>query len=144
MRAVLLACLVSSAGAYSSLLAVSRVLHPARVSPPLACAAGEEPAPAAAPQSYVEAEARGFELYKMGEYERAIRMFTLAQTLPGEGIDYQREKQGGMIGSATAPPNPREWGERRFATSEQKLIADYNSARHQYRDDRVRPRVTRP
>ena len=32
-----------------------------------------------------------------------------------------------MIGSATAPPNPREWAEDRFATAEQKLIAEYNS-----------------
>ena len=33
-----------------------------------------------------------------------------------------------MIGSATAPPNPREWAEDRFATAEQKLIAQYNIA----------------
>ena len=35
-----------------------------------------------------------------------------------------------MIGSAFAPPNPREWAEDRFATAEQKLIAQYNSASH--------------
>lgn len=55
-------------------------------------------------------------------------MFELAQTLPGEGVDLKRVKQGGMIGSATAPPNPREWAEDRFATAEQKLIAQYNIA----------------
>jgi len=55
-------------------------------------------------------------------------MFELAQTLPGDGIDLKRAKQGGMIGSATAPPNPREWVEDRFATAEQKLIAQYNMA----------------
>ena len=52
------------------------------------------------------------------------------QTLPGEGVDLKRVKQGGMIGSAFAPPNPREWAEDRFATAEQKLIAQYNSASH--------------
>lgn len=85
-------------------------------------------AAAAALENYEDAEAQGFELYRAGEHARAIRMFELAQTLPGAGIDYQRVKGGGMIGSATAPPNPREWGERRFATAEQKLIADYNIA----------------
>ena len=85
--------------------------------------------PAAAPmQSYDDAEQRGFELYQSGQYDRAIRMFELAQTLPGEGVDLKRVKQGGMIGSATAPPNPREWAEDRFATAEQKLIAQYNIA----------------
>ena len=49
--------------------------------------------------------------------------------MPGEGVDLKRVKQGGMIGSAFAPPNPREWAEDRFATAEQKLIAQYNSAR---------------
>ena len=83
----------------------------------------------AAPESFAQAEARGIELFEAGNYERAIRMFELAQTLPGDGVDFRREKQGGMIGSAFAPPNPREWGERRFATPEQKLIAQYNSAR---------------
>ena len=34
-------------------------------------------------------------------------MFELAQTLPGAGSDYRRTEQGGMIGSASAPPNPR-------------------------------------
>ena len=58
-------------------------------------------APAPAPlESYDDAEARGFELYKAGEYDRAIRMFELAQTLPGAGVDFKRQKQGGMIGSA--------------------------------------------
>ena len=89
-----------------------------------------EPRACAGPDiaSYDEAEARGFELYKSGEFERAIRMFELAQTLPGDGVDYKRQKSGGMIGSATAPPNPREWGVDRFATAEQKLIAQYNIA----------------
>eukprot|EP00966_Prymnesium_polylepis_P311981 7208598-Prymnesium_polylepis.1 len=73
--------------------------------------------------SYADAEARGLQLAAEGAFERAIRMFELAQTLPGDGVDYVREKQGGMIGSATAPPNPREWGQKRFATPEQKLIA---------------------
>ena len=74
------------------------------------------------------AQARGMELFQAGEHERAIRMFELAQTLPGDGVDLKRVKQGGMIGSATAPPNPREWAENRFATAEQKLIASYNIA----------------
>ena len=78
--------------------------------------------------SYSDAEARGLQLAGEGEYERAIRMFELAQTLPGDGVDYVREKQGGMIGSATAPPNPRDWAQKRFATPEQKLIAQYNIA----------------
>merc|ERR1712232_1484554 len=78
------------------------------------------------PASYEEAEGRGFELYQAGEYERAVRMFELAQTLPGAGSDYVREKQSGMIGSATAPPNPRGLKLERFATPEQKLIAQYN------------------
>ena len=74
------------------------------------------------------AQARGMQLFQAGEHERAIRMFELAQTLPGDGVDLRRAKQGGMIGSATAPPNPREWTENRFATAEQKLIASYNIA----------------
>lgn len=89
----------------------------------------EEEAPASMPlETYDDAEARGFELYKAGEYDRAIRMFELAQTLPGAGVDFKRQKQGGMIGSATAPPNPREWGVDRFATAEQKAVAEYNIA----------------
>uniref|UniRef100_A0A7S0L2Q0 Uncharacterized protein n=1 Tax=Coccolithus braarudii TaxID=221442 RepID=A0A7S0L2Q0_9EUKA len=86
---------------------------------------GPQPVP---PTSYDEAEARGFELYQTGEFERAIRMFELAQTLPGAGSDYVRQKQSGMIGSATAPPNPRGLKLERFATAEQKLIAQYNIA----------------
>ncbi|KAL3910627.1 MAG: hypothetical protein SGPRY_008991, partial [Prymnesium sp.] len=39
-----------------------------------------------------------------------------------------REKSGGMQGSATAPPNPRGLNKERFATAEQKLIAQYNIA----------------
>ena len=73
-------------------------------------------------------EARGFELYAEGEHERAIRMFELAQTLPGAGSDYRRTEQGGMIGSASAPPNPRGLELTRVATAEQKLIAQYNIA----------------
>ena len=80
------------------------------------------------PDSYEAAEARGFELYAEGEHERAIRMFELAQTLPGAGTDYRRTEQGGMIGSASAPPNPRGLELTRFATAEQKLIAQYNIA----------------
>ena len=87
-----------------------------------------ESEPAAPLQSYDDAEQRGFDLFRAGEHERAIRMFELAQTLPGEGVDLKRVKQGGMIGSATAPPNPREWAEDRFASPEQKLIAQYNIA----------------
>ena len=87
----------------------------------------EDAAPAPL-ESYDDAEARGFQLFQAGEYERAIRMFELAQTLPGAGVDFKRVKQGGMIGSATAPPNPREWGEDRFATAEQKAVAEYNIA----------------
>ena len=79
-------------------------------------------------ETFDDAEARGMQLFSAGEYERAIRMFELAQTLPGDGVDLKRVKQGGMIGSATAPPNPREWAENRFATAEQKLIASYNIA----------------
>ena len=88
----------------------------------------EEAAAPAPLESYDDAEARGFELYKAGEYERAIRMFELAQTLPGAGTDYRRTEQGGMIGSASAPPNPRGLELTRFATAEQKLIAQYNIA----------------
>ena len=55
-------------------------------------------------------------------------MFELAQTLPGAGTDYRRTEQGGMIGSASAPPNPRGLELTRFATAEQKLIAQYNIA----------------
>ena len=97
--------LVASTAGYS-LPAAGRA---ASTSPPLprrnfarACAE-----PAAVPDSYEAAEARGFELYAEGEHERAIRMFELAQTLPGAGSDYRRTEQGGMIGSASAPPNPR-------------------------------------
>ena len=71
-----------------------------------ACA---EPAPAM--ETYDDAEKRGMELFQAGEHERAIRMFELAQTLPGEGVDFKRVKQGGMIGSATAPANPIPPGE---------------------------------
>ena len=40
--------------------------------------ASEPAAPDAAPlESYDDAEARAFELYKAGEYERAVRMFEL-------------------------------------------------------------------
>lgn len=98
-----------------------------RRSPVHVCCTTDEPAAPLPPDSFDSAEARGIELYQRGEHERAIRMFELAQTLPGAGIDYKREKQGGMIGSAFAPPNPREWAENRFATPEQKLIAQYNS-----------------
>jgi len=86
------------------------------------------PQPRAAPETYDEAETRGLQLAASGEYERAIRMFELAQMLPGDGVDYTREKGGGMIGSANAPPNPRGWREDRFATAEQKLYAMYNIA----------------
>jgi hypothetical protein len=80
------------------------------------------------PADYEEAETRGFELYRAGEFERAIRMFELAQALPGAGVDYVREKSSGMIGSATAPPNPRGMKLSRYATQQQKLIAQYNIA----------------
>eukprot|EP00316_Scyphosphaera_apsteinii_P017713 CAMPEP_0119305324 /NCGR_PEP_ID=MMETSP1333-20130426/6349_1 /TAXON_ID=418940 /ORGANISM="Scyphosphaera apsteinii, Strain RCC1455" /LENGTH=194 /DNA_ID=CAMNT_0007308397 /DNA_START=93 /DNA_END=677 /DNA_ORIENTATION=- len=80
------------------------------------------------PESYDDAEKRGMELFQQGEFERAIRMFELAQTLPGAGIDFVREKQSGMIGSANAPPNPRGLRKDRFATPQQKLIARYNIA----------------
>jgi tetratricopeptide (TPR) repeat protein len=88
-------------------------------------AAEAAPAP---PADYDEAEARGVELYQAGEYERAIRLFELATTLPGAGVDYRRTSNQGMIGSATAPPNPRGMERTRFATPEQKLIAQYNIA----------------
>lgn len=88
-------------------------------------AAEAAPAP---PADYDEAESRGVELYQAGEYERAIRLFELATTLPGAGVDYRRTSNQGMIGSATAPPNPRGMERTRFATPEQKLIAQYNIA----------------
>lgn len=66
--------------------------------------------------------------WQAGEYERAIRLFELATTLPGAGVDYRRTSNQGMIGSATAPPNPRGMERTRFATPEQKLIAQYNIA----------------
>ena len=105
-------------------------LTPHHVAPrAVAAVAQEAPPPAGGPPSdYAEAEERGFELYRAREYERAIRMFELAQTLPGAGVDYKRVKNAGQVGSATAPPNPREWGEARFATQQQKLIAQYNIA----------------
>ena len=106
-------------------VAPTRPYHARSLAPPQCMSA--EPA-FSAPQDYAQAEARGFELYQAGEHERAIVMFELAQTLPGDGVDFKREKQGGMIGSATAPPNPREWAETRYATAEQKLIAQYNIA----------------
>ena len=90
-----------------------------------ACRLCAEPAPLT---SYEDAEKRGFQFYQMGEFERAIRMFELAQTLPGAGLDYKRDKTGGSVGSANAPPNPREWVADRFASAEQKLIAEYNIA----------------
>jgi len=68
------------------------------------------------------------QLYTQGEFDRAIRMFELAQTLPGAGMDYKRESSSGMIGSAGAPPNPRGLKKERFATAQQKLIAQYNIA----------------
>lgn len=99
---------------------------PRRAHLPSACAAAEQPEPSLS--TYTDAEAQGFALYKASDYERAIRMFELAQTLPGDGVDFRRQKSGGMVGSASAPPNPREWGEERFATAEQKLVAEYNIA----------------
>ena len=118
----LLAALVASSSAYS-LPAAGRAASPLqRRNFARACAE------AAVPDSYEAAEARGFELYAEGEHERAIRMFELAQTLPGAGTDYRRTEQGGMIGSASAPPNPRGLELTRFATAEQKLIAQYNIA----------------
>ena len=131
-RLITALALLSSVGAFR-LPATARLLFsPPRNTVPC-LSASDEPEPEAvkqraAPENYDEAESRGLELAGAGEYERAIRMFELAQTLPGAGIDYNRQKQGGMIGSATAPPNPREWGERRYATPEQKLIAQYNIA----------------
>ena len=134
-------CCLSGCRAYELLRGVAPRLITARAAaPPYLCAPGgpdaAEPedagsatsASTTAPLNYNEAEARGFELYQAGEHERAIRMFELAQTLPGAGVDFKREKQGGMVGSAFAPPNPREWAEERFATREQKLIAQYNIA----------------
>lgn len=91
-----------------------------RLQPPVACAPPPEPAAIA---SYEDAETRGFEFYQQGEYERAIRMFELAQTLPGAGVDYTREKSSGMIGSATAPPNPRGLKKEFFATPQQYCSA---------------------
>jgi len=91
--------------------------------PPLA-----SPTPRPSVATYAEAEERGFELYKAGEFERAVRMFELAQTLPGAGVDYTREKQSGMVGSANAPPNPRGLQRKAFATPAQRLIAQYNIA----------------
>lgn len=85
-------------------------------------------ASAAVPSDYADAEVRGFELYRAGDYDRAIRMFELAQTLPGAGVDYKRETNSGMIGSATSPPNPRGMKLERYATAAQKLIAQYNIA----------------
>jgi len=83
-------------------------------------------APAAAvPETFDQAEARGLELAAAGEYERAVRMFELAQTLPGEGVDFIRQKQGASMGNV---PNPRDWAQKRFATAEQKMIAEYNIA----------------
>jgi len=125
--ALLAACVASS----SAVRIPTTRARPAGVhhrrSIPLRACADAEPAPAPL-ETYADAEARGLQLASEGAYERAIRMFELAQTLPGDGVDYVREKQGGMIGSATAPPNPREWGQKRFATPEQKLIAQYNIA----------------
>ena len=124
--AVMLCVLVASSSAYSlpaAGRAASASLRLPRRIAPRACAE-----PAAVPDSYEAAEARGFELYAEGEHERAIRMFELAQTLPGAGTDYRRTEQGGMIGSASAPPNPRGLELTRFATAEQKLIAQYNIA----------------
>ena len=89
----------------------------------------EKPAAPAPPETYDEAEARGFELYKAGEYERAIRLFELATTLPGAGVDYRRTSSGGMIApGSTNAPNPRGMERTRFATEEQKAIAQYNIA----------------
>lgn len=109
---------------------LSNYISPRLVVSPYACAAdlADPSKPQPAPiETYAAAEARGFELYRAGSYDRAIRMFELAQKLPGDGYDYQRQKQGGMAGSASAP-NPRELAITRFATSEQKMIAQYNIA----------------
>ena len=77
-------------------------LRPRTPTAPRACILLQEDSPAAPPpETYDAAEARGFELYKAKEYERAIRMFELAQTLPGDGVDYTREKNSGMIGSSS-------------------------------------------
>jgi len=122
---LILACsLVSTASAWVT--AVSTKRYVPRLM--LRAIRASESAPNAIPSNYDEAEARGFDLYKAGEYERAIRMFELAQTLPGAGLDYVREKSSGMVGSATAPPNPRGMKMERFATQQQKLIAQYNIA----------------
>ena len=128
MRSALFASLAlfACASAWQLPLAAVPPASVARLRTPLtACAPPPEPAPIA---SYEDAEIRGFELYKQGEYERAIRMFELAQTLPGAGMDYTREKSSGMIGSATAPPNPRGLKKERFATPQQKLIAQVFSS----------------
>lgn len=77
------------------------------------------------PATYDEAEARGMSLFRAGDPERAVRMFELAKTLPGAGNDIRYSKQGGMQGSQG---NPREPQAYRFATDQQKLIADYNIA----------------
>ena len=42
--------------------------------------------------AYDDAEQRGFDLFRAGEHERAIRMFELAQTLPGEGVEQDRAR----------------------------------------------------
>merc|ERR1719152_523822 len=98
-RKVLLciAVLVTDTRAYIVTPLLSRAGHR---SPVHVLCATDESAAAPPPDSFDSAEARGIELYQRGEHERAIRMFELAQTLPGAGIDYKREKQGGMIGSA--------------------------------------------
>ena len=78
------------------------------------------------PTNYDEAEARGIELFQAGEHERAIRMFELAQTLPGDGVDYTREKSSGMIGSANASPNPRGLRLERYAMCSQPLLPTWH------------------
>jgi tetratricopeptide (TPR) repeat protein len=79
----------------------------------------------AMPEDYVQAVARGVELFKVGEYDRSIRMFELAQTLPGEEYDYKSKIAGGA--NAQAPTVTRT-GLVRYTSTAQNARAQYNIA----------------
>ena len=66
--------------------------------PPSVPKAPRKPAPPPVElESYDAAEAKGIELFQAGEYMRAIRMFELAITLPGEALPLAFPSLGAQI-----------------------------------------------
>mmetsp|Transcript_44986 Transcript_44986/g.74881 ORF Transcript_44986/g.74881 Transcript_44986/m.74881 type:complete len:178 (-) Transcript_44986:148-681(-) len=80
------------------------------------------------PQDFDEAIDFGIQLFKAGEYQRAIAMYELAKKLPGEIKDFERMKQSEMSPLLGWQASPQGWQEKRYTSEKQKLVAQYNIA----------------